>query len=60
MAWCKVVELPLAATIMGALSQVETMIELTNRVCFTVQADADFLGNSPSRWPLLSWSAMFR
>ncbi len=38
---CIALSLPLAALISGALSQVETTIELTNRVCdsiFTIQS----------------------
>jgi hypothetical protein len=37
----KALSLPLAALIVGALSQVETTIELTNRVC-----DSVFRGSS--------------
>ena len=33
---CKALPLPLVALITGALSQVETTIELTNRVCDSV------------------------
>ena len=33
---CKALSLPLAALITGALSQVESTIELTNRVCDSV------------------------
>jgi hypothetical protein len=46
----KALSLPLAALIVGALSQVETTIELTNRVCDSVFHRQ----NRPDRWG--AWS----
>jgi hypothetical protein len=59
----KALSLPLAALITGALAQVETTIELTNRVCDSVfhrsiKTTTDYGDGFPSRSsdePGLSW-----